>query len=545
MMKIKHLMLYLALVALAAGLLWAGLALHTLWPDWRWENEPVHSSVEALGTVVAIFMTLVLFQRKQKEGDEKFFSLSIGFLSMGLLDGFHAFSSPGHGFVFLHSVAGLAGGFCFALVWLPGWGRYVSGRAHIPWAAAVASTLCGAWALLWPGTLPPMVYNGEFTTTAVNINFFAGVLFLVATARFVLDFQRSGELEAWLFACLTLLFGLAGLTFRHSLVWDSGWWLWHLLRLTAYLLVLGFVVRQYLVMVSVLQVALAEQRRTEKELRKHRDHLEELVTERTAELNARVAEVERLNRAMTNLLQDLQAANRNLEQTARELQKANKELADFAYIVSHDLKAPLRAISQLAGWVSTDYADVLDADGQEMLTLLTGRTQRMHNLIEGILQYSRIGRVREKERNVDLKQLVQEIIETLAPPEQVQPSVRDTLPTVAGEPTRLTQVFQNLLDNALKFMDKPQGRVGVGCVEQESHWLFSVSDDGPGIEEKHHARIFQMFQTLTPRDETESTGIGLALVKKIVETWGGKIWVESTVGQGSTFFFTLPKEGEK
>ncbi len=287
-----------------------------------------------------------------------------------------------------------------------------------------------------------------------------------------------------------------------------------------------------------------ERQRAEEELAKHREGLKESVAERTAALNASVAEVEQLNRALANLLEDQQVTNRTLAATSARLQEVNQELADFAYVVSHDLKAPLRAITQLADWISTDYAGALDDDGQEYLRLLTGRTKRMHSLIEGILQYSRVGRIKEGERPVDLNQLVRETIETLAPPDHIQVSVGTELPTVVGERTRLGQVFQNLVDNALKYMDKSDGWVRIGCQDEGTHWLFSVADNGPGIEEKYHTKVFQMFQTLAPRDEVESTGVGLALVKKIVEINDGRIWLESTVGEGSAFYFTLPKRGE-
>jgi len=277
------------------------------------------------------------------------------------------------------------------------------------------------------------------------------------------------------------------------------------------------------------------------QVQRHAGELERRVAERTAELDRRVATGDQLNRAMINLSEDLQAANRDLKATAARLQEVNQELTDFAYVVSHDLKAPLRAITQLAAWITQDYAEALDQPGRELLGLLVGRTRRMHNLIEGILQYSRIGRVTEREKRVDLDQLVQETIDALARPEHIQVIVEDKLPTVVGERTRLGQVFQNLLSNAIKFLDKPKGRVKIGCVDEGDRWLFSVADNGPGIEEKYHAKIFQLFQTLAPRDELESTGIGLALVKKIVEGWGGSIWLESVPGQGALFFFTLPK----
>ena len=229
-------------------------------------------------------------------------------------------------------------------------------------------------------------------------------------------------------------------------------------------------------------------------------------------------------------------------QLLEQLASANQELKDFAYVVSHDLKAPLRGIKTLADWITADYADKLDDDGKEQINLLTNRVNRMHNLIDGILQYSRVGRVEEETVQVNLNELVPEIIDMLAPPENITITIENELPTIVFEPTRITQVFQNLLSNAVKYMDKPKGLIKVGCVEEDGFWKFNVTDNGPGIEEKHFERIFQMFQTLAPRDEFESTGVGLTVAKKIVELYKGKIWVESKVGEGSTFFFTLPKQ---
>jgi len=225
-----------------------------------------------------------------------------------------------------------------------------------------------------------------------------------------------------------------------------------------------------------------------------------------------------------------------------EVENINKELCDFASIVSHDLKAPLRGISTLANWIATDYSDKLDEDGKEQLDLLVGRVDRMHALIDGILQYSRVGRVEERRVQVNLNELVPEIIDMVSPPENIEITVEDQLPVVECGETRIRQVFQNLLSNAVKYMDKPEGKISIGCVEEDGFWKFSITDNGPGIEQEHFERIFQIFQTLLPRDEFESTGIGLTVVKKIVEMYGGRIWVEPEVGKGSTFFFTLPKQ---
>ncbi len=232
-------------------------------------------------------------------------------------------------------------------------------------------------------------------------------------------------------------------------------------------------------------------------------------------------------------------------QLLKELETANIELKDFAYIVSHDLKAPLRAITALADWLSTDYKDKLDEAGKEQLDLLMNRVRRMHNLIEGILQYSRVGRLKEEKEAVDFNALVLGVITMINPPENIGISVVNELPTVVCEKTRMEEVFQNLLSNAVRYMDKPKGEITVGCTDEDGYWKFSVADNGPGIEEKYYDKIFLIFQSLKPRDEVESTGIGLTIVKKIIETHGGKIWVNSKVGEGSTFFFTVPKERER
>ena len=229
----------------------------------------------------------------------------------------------------------------------------------------------------------------------------------------------------------------------------------------------------------------------------------------------------------------------------KEVKSIKHELEDFAYIVSHDLKAPLRGIKTLVDWISTDYANKLDQEGKEQLDLLSGRVGRMHNLIDGILQYSRIGRMKEERVKVDLDKHLPEIIDMIAPPENITITIENKLPIIECEQTRIFQVFQNLISNALKYMDKPQGRIIIGCVEENGFWKFSIADNGPGIEEKYHQKIFQLFQTLSARDEYESTGVGLTLVKKIIELYRGKIWIESKVGQGSTFFFTLPIQFEK
>ncbi len=240
--------------------------------------------------------------------------------------------------------------------------------------------------------------------------------------------------------------------------------------------------------------------------------------------------------------QDLENANKQIAAKANELNKSNKELEDFAYIVSHDLKAPLRGINELSNWIFEDYSNVLDKEGKENLTMLIERSMQMNGMIQGILEYSRVGRTEGKVEKIDLNKLLKEVIDLLAPPDNIKIKVENKLPKYKADRIRLTQLFQNLLSNAIKYIDKPKGIIKIGCAEEKNEWEFSVSDNGPGIEEKYFEKIFKIFQTLGSTPSDESTGIGLTITKKIIDLYKGRIWVESEINKGTTFYFTLPKQ---
>ena len=235
-------------------------------------------------------------------------------------------------------------------------------------------------------------------------------------------------------------------------------------------------------------------------------------------------------------------AQERQNQLMGELKEINEQLNQFAYVVSHDLKAPLRAISSLADWLVADYGDQVGEAGREQFALLLGRTRRMNALVDGILRYSRVTRQHEDRTTIDVNHILKEVCDLLSPPPGIVMRIASCLPVVQSERTRLTQVFENLISNAIKYMGKPQGEIDVGCEDAGADWKFFVRDTGPGIDQKYHEKIFQIFQTLQSRDERESTGIGLAIVKKNVELLGGRIWVESEVGKGSAFLFTVPKD---
>jgi PAS domain S-box-containing protein len=244
----------------------------------------------------------------------------------------------------------------------------------------------------------------------------------------------------------------------------------------------------------------------------------------------------------TKAEKQLEKLNADLESTVTQLSQSNRQLRDFVHLAAHDLKTPLRGIGTLAQWLLQDYYDKFDDQGRKQVELLVKRVSRMDKLMDAILQYSTITRNKHNERQVDLNLLFSIVLAEIKPPPNIKITVNKNLPIVSCEERHLQQVFYNLLANAVKFMDKPEGHITIDCTEEERFWKFGISDNGPGIEPQHFERIFGLFQTLSDRDQVESTGVGLALVKKIVELYGGKVWLTSKVGEGTTFFFTLPKQ---
>ena len=222
-----------------------------------------------------------------------------------------------------------------------------------------------------------------------------------------------------------------------------------------------------------------------------------------------------------------------------KLKKSNAELQEYAHIVSHDLKSPLRSINALVNWLKEDNKGLFDASSLRNFSLIENTLEKMENLISGILNYSSIVENTEKYQQVDLNILLEELKAVIYFPAHISLKVTNKLPKILGDPIRLQQLFQNLINNAIQHIDKEKGLVEVGVVEHLSYYQFSIKDNGIGIEKQYHNKIFKIFQSLNTHNE--STGIGLSIVKKIVDLYKGEIWLESEVGVGTTFYFTLIK----
>lgn len=287
-----------------------------------------------------------------------------------------------------------------------------------------------------------------------------------------------------------------------------------------------------------LEREISERKRVEAALQIAHDDLERRVEERTAELG-------RANTSLKAEVDERRRVEAQLRQTAQRLARSNQDLEQFAYVASHDLQEPLRAVSGCAQVLQRRYQGQLDARADELITHTIGGATRMGTLINDLLEYSRVGTRGHAFRSTDCNAALQKALANLevAIRESNAIVTYDALPVVQADETQITQLFQNLIGNAVKFKSADSPRVGVNVRQDDGYWHFSVADNGIGFAPEYAERIFTIFQRLHTRNEYPGTGIGLAICKKIVDRHGGRIWVESEPGKGSTFHFTIPEGG--
>lgn len=261
----------------------------------------------------------------------------------------------------------------------------------------------------------------------------------------------------------------------------------------------------------------------------------------TKKLEIKAEELSQFNEQLESIVKH---RTKELELKTEKLMLSNAELDKFAYVASHDLKAPLRAIASLSEWIEDDLDDVIENDTRNHLTMLRSRVHRLEKLIDGILEYSRAGRMDMKGENVNVTSLVTDIVQSLNLPDTFTIEIDQAMPEISTASIPLSQVFSNLIANAISHHDKSLGRIKIFYSsenEDKGYYTFAIADDGPGIEESYREKVFQIFQTLRARDDFESTGIGLSLVKKIVIELGGSISIYESEMKGAEFRFTLPK----
>jgi signal transduction histidine kinase len=232
-------------------------------------------------------------------------------------------------------------------------------------------------------------------------------------------------------------------------------------------------------------------------------------------------------------------SNRQREELLRNLEKQNQALNEYAHIVSHDLKSPLRSIHSLITFIKEDNDSEFNEKTAKYFALIQEKVEKMDHLIQGILTYSKIDNVKLVKEKIILMDLINSIIATIFIPSHIVVIIKDELPILTTDRFRMQQLFQNLISNAVNYNDKPNGTVEIGVQEEDNQYVFSIKDNGSGIEEENKIKIFQMFQSFNKADK--STGIGLSIVRRIIENEGGKIWFDSEEGIGTTFYFTIQK----
>jgi len=289
-------------------------------------------------------------------------------------------------------------------------------------------------------------------------------------------------------------------------------------------------------MVEELQREITLRNKSEKEVRKYRDNLEELVKQRTAELIT-------ANKQLQGEITERKQAEVEIKQFNIELNRSNEDLEQFAYVASHDLQEPLRMISSYTQLLERRYKDKLDEDANDFINFAVDGANRMQKLINDLLDFSRVKTRGELFKEVDSHAMLGSALSNLRVliAETNTLVTNDNLPKISADKSQFVRIFQNLIDNAIKFHRKESPRIHVSAQEKEDEWLFSVRDNGIGIDKQFQERIFTIFQTLHGKEEYPGTGIGLAICKRIVQRHGGKIWFESEQGKETTFYFTISK----
>lgn len=412
--------------------------LRAQWPDWRWHEMPLHSTMESIGGIASIAMAVVLLQRHNESASGKFQPLGLGFLGMGILELFHAIAQPGNSFVLLRNVASFAGGVGFVLACVPRLRQYPSPGTWLPWGVATASLLFGSWTLAFPEHLPEMIRNGRLTPTAVAPQALACLCFLVATARCFLDYRRSKRQDDFVFASLAFMFAVAELVFMYSVPWDGRWWFWHLLRLTAYLLVLREVSRGYLRTVSDLQASLEQTIQVEGALRQSEQHLRRSLDDR-----------EKMAQDLhDHVIQSIFAATLTLERCRRLVRTHAQEVADQLGTTLADLRLVIR---DLRGYLVGLEQPI--SNGRELETAFTSLIKSM----------------------ADLEQLPFRL--------EVDPLAADRV--TPEQASHLLSIAREALSNSLRHSAAKTGKISLQF--EADHVRLTVSDDGIGF----HATTLQ------------------------------------------------------
>jgi PAS domain S-box-containing protein len=563
-------------------------ATELLWPDWRIVNLPLHASIEALGGLSAVIVGLFLLEGRSEAHGVRQLPLAVGFIGMGILDVFQAVTSPGQEFVLLRSVASLVGGSCFALVCLPDrWVRRLETQERwIPGAIAAGAITFGAWTLVARKTLPLMVAGDEFSGASITLNLLAGGLFLGAAVRLLVDFHRSGRFEHFLLACMATMFGLAGVLFRYSAMWDHAWWQWHLLRGAGAGLALLFVFREYsrtsgslrdkeilyhtLFAQSPDGILVIDPRTTlpiefndtaARQLGYSREEFAQLrisdyeaaeTAEQTAKhierlLNTGHDSFESRHRTRQGSIRTVrvtvqkitlsgQPALHCIFQDVTELheQAALARLGEMAAVVAHEVKNPLAGVRGAIQIIGRR----LPPGNQDaaVITEIVARIDALDDLMRDILLFARPPQLQLG--LVDVVALAKNTSTLLSDDpaaQRVRVEVEGAAPAVRVDAKLLNIVLLNLFLNSAHAMQW-HGTIRLSVTTDDRVCRIAVADTGPGIPPDLRERIFTPFFTTKSR----GTGLGLSTAKRLIEAHRGQVSVTCPPTGGTIVTIELP-----
>ncbi|GEM_PF-6631545 len=583
------------------------------------QSIPIHATVEASGSIIALFLAFFLFKF---DNDSQYLSryhfASIALIAMGIFELFHAISLPGSLFVWFHTIGLLLGSILFLSVFLPEKKVSLALYYGIPIVTAIVAIGIAILLLFNGEILPSAIVNGNFSTSEAVLNNLSGFFFFLAAFSFVRHYRLEREPEDLYFIGLTIMLGAAAFLFQNSVIWGLHWWYWHFIRLGGLLFVLLYFIRfiaeknkhfisreiqssivefsaDAIITISPDGIILTWNASSEKlfgytieeaigkpivflyslewatneaEIRNHilegasLQQLETVfISKKGIEMNVAISlaplknsngEIIGLSKIVRDITEkkraedQIRTLNAELERKVLErtaaLQSAYDEMEAFTYSVSHDLRSPLRATDGFSQALLEDYGDKLDATAQDYLSRIRSASQKMGGLIDDLLQLSRQTRTSMVPATIDLGVIARQIISELVrqcPERHVDVIIGNDLNGYAD--TNLMHiVLDNLLGNAWKYTSQhPTATIEFGSMTQNGEKVFFIRDNGAGFDMSYLDKLFKPFQRLHTVEEFAGNGIGLAMVYRIIKRHLGRVWAESEIEKGATFFFTL------
>ncbi len=454
-----------------------------------WESLVVHSTIEAMGAFAAIIAGILLYIDSLKSSEKTGVS-GIGFISMGILLVIHSCVMPGEEFVLLNSLAMLFGsiGFLISIIFdIKKNSVKISKAVLISYIAFTA--VIGILTIIFRNNIPSMTIEHGFTFFAKMINSVAGIMFLVSALYYLSQDLKHKHLMSKLMFAIAFLFAASSLTFQYSEIWHTTWWLWHMIRMGAYIVIIMFILIRG-------------------------EHYSKLITQQNAEIN-----------------------------------DINIKLKNYSYTISHDLKEPIRSIRTFSEFIKEDYEELFDDTAKDYFNRIIKASTKMAAMIDDLLVLSRVGRTDIEFSEVSVHKILSEVKEVLfSKINETNVSIKYTnMPKIYCQPVWMKTVFQNLISNSIKYLDEKKGNVEIDivCKDIGNAYEFSVIDNGKGIPEDQHEKVFGLFRKAHSDRNVEGSGAGLAIVAAVVDQHQGKIWIDkSEVGVGTTLKFTIKKRGK-